>query len=242
MLEGKLFYRERIALPPNGTAKITLDDTTVADRQAPVVAAKTIELADRQVPIPFELSIARDKLQPQHDYGLRATIHGPQDKLLWTTDQTHLINLEQNRHDFGMLRLVRVEAAASDGAGLSSGAGGNVSKQSLLIDREWVVEDIAERGIIDASHMTLNFDANGRLSGYAGCNNYHAQYELAGESLRVDTMAVTMKACAPALNNQERRFLQVLRDTHSFDIDATGKLILHSANGDTLAAYPATSS
>lgn len=123
-----------------------------------------------------------------------------------------------------------------DGSRLA-GCGG--APESLLVGVTWVVEDIAERGIIDASHMTLAFDDNGHVSGHAGCNQYRASYDVTGEGLRIGPIASTRQACAPALNNQESRFLDVLQNARHFDIDPTGKLIIHTGSGQTIEAYPA---
>lgn len=117
-----------------------------------------------------------------------------------------------------------------------AGCGGR--PRALLAGVEWVVEDVAGKGIIDASRMTLNFATDGQLSGRASCNRYHAHYKLSGETLEMGPVATTRMACAPALNNQEHRFVQVLRDVRGFDVDATGKLILYTPAGQTIEAYP----
>ena len=83
-----------------------------------------------------------------------------------------------------------------------TGCGGDPA--TLLQGREWVVEDINGKGIIDRSRATLNFGADGRVSGRSSCNNYTAQYTLTGEGLTVSKAAGTMMACEPALMQQEQ--------------------------------------
>ncbi|EAR20190.1 Probable secreted protein containing HslJ-like protein [Nitrococcus mobilis Nb-231] len=115
-----------------------------------------------------------------------------------------------------------------------TGCGG--SPVSLLRGDEWVVEDIAGKGLIDSSRVTLNFGANGRLAGRAGCNTYHAHYELTGERLIVGDIATTRRACAPALERQETVFLRLLRAAHGFNLTTDGALVIRTATGTSIEA------
>lgn len=104
-----------------------------------------------------------------------------------------------------------------------------------LTAHEWVLEDINNQGIIDNSRVTLNFGDEGRVAGRASCNRYFAVYSVDGETLNIQQAATTMMACPEALMNQERRFLDALQGVHSFEIDATGALVLTGENSRILA-------
>lgn len=227
-VKGALAYRERIALPPAATANITVSDISIADRKAPLIAEQSIDLGSRQVPIDFELVLAKAKLKPRARYSLRGSISGPNGQLMWATDTAHIIDPSKPVNDLGTLTLVRASQK-------------NKSSTPALQGHTWVVENIAGGGVIDAAHATLNFGTGGKLFGLASCNNYSGTYELTGEELSVGMLAVTQMACAPALNQQERRFLQVLQSARSFAIDTTGKLIIHAESGTTLEAYSSDS-
>ncbi len=114
------------------------------------------------------------------------------------------------------------------------GCGGDPA--SLLQGAEWVVEDLNRTGIIDNSRLTLRFADHGHLSGRASCNTYLGQYKLTGEALILSPTARTLMACPPALMQQERRFLNLLRDVNRFEIPADRALILHTADGRTITA------
>jgi putative lipoprotein len=75
-LTGTVFYRERIALPPNSKAEVVLEDVSVADRPAVEIARATIAPAG-QVPIPFELRYVASNIEKDHRYGVRAAILWP---------------------------------------------------------------------------------------------------------------------------------------------------------------------
>ncbi|WP_223671092.1 META domain-containing protein [Kangiella shandongensis] len=107
---------------------------------------------------------------------------------------------------------------------------------SLLADHEWVVEDIAEQGIIDNSRVTITFDKEGRAYGSASCNTYNAAYQLTGENLTFKAPMSTLMACAPALMDQEQRFLKMLAQVNRYDIDGQGALILTTEGGKTITA------
>lgn len=106
----------------------------------------------------------------------------------------------------------------------------------LLTEKEWVVEDIAKTGIIDNSRVTINFDTEGRAHGISSCNSYSAAYELTGETLTFKAPMGTLKACAPALMNQEQKFLKLLGKVNRYDIDGYGALILTTESGKTITA------
>lgn len=114
------------------------------------------------------------------------------------------------------------------------GCGGEPA--ALLQGKEWVVEDIDRGGIIDRSRVTLDFDAQDRVFGRAGCNTYNGRYTLTGEGLSVTNPATTLKACAESLMQQEQRFLEILGSVQRFELSENGALILHAANGRTITA------
>ncbi|HET9044326.1 MAG TPA: META domain-containing protein [Burkholderiales bacterium] len=115
-----------------------------------------------------------------------------------------------------------------------TGCGGDPA--ALLQGREWVVEDINSKGIIDRSRATLNFGPDGRVSGRSSCNNYTAQYSLTGEGLAVSKAAGTMMACEPALMQQESLFLDVLQNVRRFDLGPDGALVLQTDDRRTITA------
>lgn len=118
------------------------------------------------------------------------------------------------------------------------GCGGN--PEQLLRGTEWVVEDIGGGGIIDSSRVTLNFQEDNRVAGRASCNQFSGGWKLTGEGIGFTRMASTKKACAPALMNQESRFLSLLGEVRRFDIGRHGDLVLSTGDGQRIRAFPST--
>ncbi|WP_205763563.1 META domain-containing protein [Pseudopontixanthobacter vadosimaris] len=107
---------------------------------------------------------------------------------------------------------------------------------SMLAGGEWLVEDIASRGVIDDAQTTLMFGEDGRLNGNTACNGYFADYSTDGMMLDIDNAGATKRACPPAVMDQERRFLDVLGNVNTYRIDDTGSLILSTPSGMTITA------
>lgn len=73
-ITGTVAYRERIALPPHAVVTVALEDVSLADAPAKVLARQTFETEGKQVPLAFELDYNSNDIQPNHRYSLRARI------------------------------------------------------------------------------------------------------------------------------------------------------------------------
>ena len=101
---------------------------------------------------------------------------------------------------------------------------------------EWRIEDIGGQGVIDGSRATLAFGSDGRLSGDASCNRLIASYTVEGGKITISPAGLTMMACPPALMDQERKLVDLLRAVDAYRIDDTGALLLRTAAGKQVVA------
>jgi uncharacterized lipoprotein YbaY len=84
---GVLTYRERIALPPEAVAVISVVDLSGADAENNLLGRTEI-VGPGNPPIPFEVRYRRAAVNPERQYGVRAQI--AVDKELWlTTDRLY---------------------------------------------------------------------------------------------------------------------------------------------------------
>jgi putative lipoprotein len=74
VVSGTVAYRERIAMPENAVLTMQLQDASLADAPANVIAEQKFTFAGHQVPLPFELHYDSTKIDPQHTYALSARI------------------------------------------------------------------------------------------------------------------------------------------------------------------------
>ena len=123
-----------------------------------------------------------------------------------------------------LLILIAFLSTACDG---TYGGGTAISLDGTL----WQVEDIDEGGIIDRSHVTLEFPGGGQLGGSTGCNRYFGTLVIDGESFSVDGTGSTRRACVPAIMQQEQRFLTALSDARTYGVKDELWLELYDAEG-----------
>ena len=122
---------------------------------------------------------------------------------------------------------------------LAAALGGCASDAPQLeTERSYRVEWIGERPLIDRSHLTITFAADGRAHGHAGCNHWFAGYSLNDDALDFDVPGSTRKMCAPALMEQERRFLDAIDQVQRWDFNAIGQLQLWPATGKPIRLWP----
>lgn len=107
----------------------------------------------------------------------------------------------------------------------------NKSLDLASLTGQWQVESIDQAGIIDHSHITVQFAKDGRLSGSSGCNRYSTMMTEQDGSFSVGNTVSTRMACAPALMQQEQRFLQALQESHTVYKLSDTWLIIEDANG-----------
>ncbi|MGA4446533.1 META domain-containing protein [Ectopseudomonas chengduensis] len=108
----------------------------------------------------------------------------------------------------------------------------------LETERSYQVEWIGERPLIDRSHLTVTFAADGRAHGHAGCNHWFAGYTLKDDTVRFETPGSTRKMCAPSLMEQEQRFLAALAEVQRWDFNDIGQLQLWPASGKPIRLWP----
>jgi putative lipoprotein len=108
-----------------------------------------------------------------------------------------------------------------------------MDENQSLAGTSWWVEDISGRGVIDMTHTTIEFDADGRVSGDTGCNRYFGSVEFTGPEISFGPLAGTRKACAASLMDQEMNFFQAMGKVSQWEVAETGLLHLRDADGVT---------
>src|SRR5262245_46457344 len=93
--------------------------------------------------------------------------------------------------------------AAAAGLILAGGAGAGTQ----LAGPTWQLAKLAgvSRGV---SAVTARFTADGKVSGFSGCNQYSGTYTTSGTSISVSKVAVTQMACAKPQTLLERAYLR----------------------------------
>jgi len=113
------------------------------------------------------------------------------------------------------------------------GCGGD--PRDLLAGRLFRVEALEGDALLAGSQISLAFDREGRVRGFASCNRFVADYELGGEGLHIGAASSTRRACARQRMRQEQSFLALLAAVDRFDFDETGALVLHAGTARIVA-------
>jgi heat shock protein HslJ len=103
---------------------------------------------------------------------------------------------------------------------------------------EWRVIQLNGAPVLPGSTPSLNFGADGRLSGNSSCNRFGAAYSVDGPKLSVSQGMGTQMACAAPLMQQEQLFLSIITGGTRWSID-DGQLSITGANQSSLRALRA---
>lgn len=79
-----------------------------------------------------------------------------------------------------------------------------------LDNTSWVVQSVADRGLMEYLSLTLNFKSNSEVEGFSGCNQFKGQYEIINSRLEIGTLASTRKYCSKVIMYQEQLLLNEL--------------------------------
>jgi heat shock protein HslJ len=106
----------------------------------------------------------------------------------------------------------RLQLLGADGAVLATFA----AQPTSLAGTRWQVTGInngrqALVSVLGGTTVSMAFDAEGRVSGSAGCNQFNARYEAEGSKIRFLAPAATRKMCpGEGVMAQEQQFLKAL--------------------------------
>jgi heat shock protein HslJ len=70
--------------------------------------------------------------------------------------------------------------------------------------------------------QSIQFES-GKVSGFAGCNNFSGTYKVTGLRLEFSGFATTRKACEKSVMDEESKFLNRLASVKTYSISRDGK-------------------
>jgi heat shock protein HslJ len=87
--------------------------------------------------------------------------------------------------------------------------------------------------------ITAQFDGNGKLSGFSGCNGYFAGYQAKSNGLKIESAATTRRFCSSPGNDVmrvEQRYLHIFTRVAAYSVQGN-RLTLYGNQGSRLAAF-----
>ncbi len=213
-LEGRVYYRERIALPPNAVISVLLEDVARADAPAEVVASKRFG-PEGGPPWRFTLGYDPDQLDPRGRHVVRARIEV--EGRLWFTNTESIPAFDGE----GTVQvLVRRVGAERDAA--------TPRAERPLTGTRWLLVEIdGEPAAAGADGRPADFQLNdaGQAAGFGGCNRFSGGVKVEGDRLLFGPMMSTMMACSEG-DQVEQAYLVKLVGSVRF-----------SVSGDALVLY-----
>lgn len=102
---------------------------------------------------------------------------------------------------------------------------------NLLSQNSWVVNSMMGK-VLDASSFAkglpiLNFNADGKLTGSTGCNNFTGNFVLDGMGIKLDPGGMTKMACP---GNGEADFLSAIQQVTNLKPDGSTLSLLNGTN------------
>jgi len=221
-IEGEVFYRERIMLPPGAELEVQLEDISRADAMATVMATTRVPL-EGGPPYAFTIEYQPADIDPRMRYALRARILRQDDLLFTNTEYIDPFSGDPIRI---MVQAVQrpgrpvgqVNTATEHSDNTSPGGSGAVT---------WLLESLAgEPAPLGAGGKPaqLQLDqANQTVSGFSGCNRYSGGFNSEGNSthgtpLKFGPMAVTRRYCADG-DELERAYLKTLGTVDAYKME-----------------------
>lgn len=134
---------------------------------------------------------------------------------------------------FGLIRFKSIIALSAVilMAGCSESLREDFSVEELA--GSWQVEDIDGGGVIDKSHITVEFLDDGQIAGSTGCNRYRGSIarHVDKKRLSISQLSVTRRACPPAITAQEKRFLAALESAERVELMNETWLLVFDSQG-----------
>src|SRR3990170_2110926 len=104
-----------------------------------------------------------------------------------------------------------------------------------LAGSEWRPSFLRASDLPAGSHMIVQFNPDGGITGNGGCNRFFGAYTISGNHIKIGPLASTRKGC-PGLLLAETAFFATLEAAKSFEQNDT-TLVLFDAAGITLAQF-----
>ncbi|UMM07475.1 META domain-containing protein [Gluconobacter frateurii] len=200
-LSGTVTYRERMALPAGAVLVVRLEDVSLADAPAKILAESTQSIQGAP-PLSYILHVP--VLESHRRYNLHAEIRVGE-QLLFTTEEAH----SPSEPD---IVVTRVAAPAND-----------------LPYGSWTVQSLNGEAIPDTVRApTLTLARDGHVFGSGGCNRLMGQAVITANSLQFKPFAMTRMACIGSGMETEDAFVKALDKVRAWSTDQKGNLVFQS--------------
>lgn len=102
----------------------------------------------------------------------------------------------------------------------------------------WRPSHIGEMAVDADTDLYVQFEPDGKLGGFAGCNRFFGMYKLSGNTITIEPHGTTRKACAPPVMSFEISFIEALQSATTI-ARAGSRLAMRNDRGQATARFDA---
>ena len=231
-IEGSVWYRERMLLPPDAEVSIILEDVARMDVKAELIAVTRFK-PQGGPPWTFTVEYDPGKIHEKGRYALRARIESNGRLIFTSTEQIPAFDRDPDNP----VKILVSRVSSTKAKGNAPPPKTNAS----LTNTYWKLTELnGDPAVIGAGerelHMVLITEGS-RVRGFSGCNKFTGTYKVEEDHFQFSQMASTRMACMDGME-QEQRFLSALEGTTGFKISGDS-LSLHGADGQLLLRFEA---
>lgn len=118
-------------------------------------------------------------------------------------------------------------------------ASGSIPTIEDLSATAWRPSHIGEMTLADDVELYVQFETDGALAGFAGCNRFFGRYQLANDTIKIGPLGATRMACPPDVSAFEFSFLEALQSAATV-ARADKRIALRNDKGLATARFDAT--
>lgn len=202
-LQTEVYYLDRSMLPANSELTVTLEDVSKMDVASTVISSKVITLNSAP---PYQVSLDYDNalIKENMRYNVRAQIR-KDGKLLYSSTQSN--SPFANSDTPLKVKMTKIMPSVKPNVPLT-----NTYWKAITLNGEQVNTPEGAR------ELFVQLKTDGKVKGFAGCNNFMGGYTSKQFGLRFNGMASTMMMCHGTANDLEMKMHQALNDTFEYKI------------------------
>lgn len=230
IIQGSLFFRERMMLPPDATAVILLQDTSRAD--APATVLSSIALSEAyHTPLAFQIPYIKADIHPSHSYSLRAYIVSQGTMFFSTTNAYPVLRKAQENRPISvdlLLHRVHSDDTTQEDANATN-----------LQNTYWLLQSLRGNAVQHFEGQTeahLILSPDGKSAGSDGCNRFFGTFTTHKQRITLFPAGSTMMMC-PHGDKQAAIFMSSLQEATAYSI--TGQTLELLRGKDVIARFKA---
>ena len=218
-IEGKASYSDRSALPPDSVLEVQLLE--IAGEETAPLPIASINIRTRGAsPFPFRLVYDDGIIDRTRRYALAARIHKDGETLYQNANATPMFT----GIDAGPPLILMVRAEPPGGP-----------PQPSLELTEWILSELVDGDVVNASPARLRFGEDSKLSGHGGCNDFTSDFRVEPpKGLSIGKIAATLRGCSADTAQQERLVFRAIEKVRNYQIEGGDLILMDEADAPLL--------